>query len=157
MINRIERHRAVNIIGARESAVVKQPQCNQHGGREFAVRERDIQILIAACIRRGVLGARKRGESCVNPRKTDGSRYRRPVAGVVVVLDVVGVLEAKPFVWREQREGAEGRAASDHGLVAAEEGHGVDICWCEVEGRGGGIEACYDWLCIYIQKFLVMD
>jgi hypothetical protein len=66
-----------------------------------------------------------------------------------VVLDVVCVFEAEPFVRREQGEKAERRAAADHDLVAAEEGDGVVVCWCGVVGWGGGVEACYTGL-VYI-------
>jgi hypothetical protein len=59
---------------------------------------------------------------------------------------------SKPSYWvrHEQREEAERRAAADHGLVTAEEGDGVDVCWCGVVGWGGGVEVCYHSLSWYI-------
>jgi hypothetical protein len=55
---------------------------------------------------------------------------------------------------RTERERAEGRRTTDDGLVAAEEGHGVDACAYETEGWSESVEACYCWLCVDVEIFL---
>jgi hypothetical protein len=89
-------------------------------------------------------------EGGVYTREGDGPGGGGAVPGVVVGLNVVCVFEAELLVKHEQREEAERRAAVDHGLVAAEEGYGVDACWCGVVGWGGGVEVCYHSLSWYI-------
>lgn len=50
MIDGIRGHSVVDVVCSRESRIVEEAQGNEDCGREFAVRERDIQVLICCCI-----------------------------------------------------------------------------------------------------------
>lgn len=149
VVDLVQGHGAVDVVGAGVGRVVEEAEGHDDRGRQLAVREGDVEVLVLGGVGGGVLRAHERVEGGVDPGEADGARGSVPVARVVEVLDVVGVFEAEPVGGGEDREVAEGGGAADHGFVAAEERHAVDVvggeveCWGQaIKSRGYGLGVC---------------
>lgn len=134
-----ERHGRIDVICAAERGVVEETERDEHGGRQFAVREGDVEVLVR------VVCEQKLGAG-VDPGEAQDSGDGVAVAGVVEVHQVVGVFETEPLVGCEEGEGAEGRGTADHGLVPAELLHTRDVVDGPVEVGDLGTEAGEDGL-----------
>lgn len=134
-----QRHRRIRIVSARVSRVVEEAECDDDGGRQFAVGEGDVDVFARFVRQQGFAG-------CVHPREAEGAGNGVRVSSIVEILDVVHVLEVEPVIGRKHIKRAEGRRAANDGLISAKLLHAHNVVRGEVELRRKSLEALHDGL-----------
>lgn len=143
-------HGSVDIVGAGHGGVVEESHRYENCWWEFAMGEGYVDILVVGAVRRKQVCCR------VEPREPDSTRHWVAIAGIVMIHQVLCVLELQPFVWTEEIQGAEWRAATDNSIVTTPLLHTDHVVGCPFESRCLGTQAGEDWCSVALSVGLTL-